>query len=394
MTSTSDAGGAGTEANSDGESHDQDQDQDLVAELAAAEERVEAAEDAVTAFGEGKLERLAAAHGDFSGLLDRYEEPATGDGDFQQFIEFQEKVADFVDRLDEDLTLYEVFEECDEYLQQRRLTEGDFAHVREQLDPVADLAARLGERDEAHEAYRSARTRVRRRRRELADRAAELERLRELGEADLDASTERLREPIDAYNEQVREAFERFRSEESAREVLAVLADLSAIPLVPYDAPPEDLHAYVRDHEAGEEPVGQLLEYADYSRSKLAHYVADPDALKRAVATRRTYLRRLDADPLTVDWPPPAAGVLRYRCAELTGAVNRVAPDAVAALRAVRQLPRETDYERLRTAAVARSELSPDERERVRSGAVEAELEQVREQRARLGEALKTYPSR
>jgi hypothetical protein len=86
--------------------------------------------------------------------------------------------------------------------------------------------------------------------------------------------------------------------------------------------------------------------------------------------------------------------VLRYRCRELTGAVNRVAPDAVAALRAVRKLPRETDYGRLRAAAVARAELSPEERERVRSGAVEAGLERAREQRARLGEALETYPSR
>jgi len=386
MTSTSDASGASAAEDST--------DEDLVAELAAAEQRLEAAEEAVADFGESELERLAAAHDEFTGLLDRYEEPATGDGDFQQFIEFQESVADFVERLDGDLTLYEVFEECDEYLQQRRLTEGDFAHVREQLAPVADLAARLDERDAAREAYRSARTRIRKRRRELADRVAELERLRDLGEADLDAPTERLRDPVEAYNEQVREGFERFRREEPARAVLDTLADLAAIPLVPYQAPPEDLHAYVRDHEAGAEPVGQLLEYADYSRSKLAHYVADPDALKRAVATRRTYLQRLDAEPLTVDWPPPEAGTLRYRCRELTGAVDRVAPDAVAALRAVRQLPRQTDYERLRTAAVARAELSPEERERVRSGAVGTELERAREQRARLGEALETHPSR
>jgi len=384
MTSTSDAG-RGT-STGDGE--------DPVADLAAAEERVEATEEAVAEFGEAELDRLAAAHEDFSGLLDRYEEPATGDGDFQKFIEFQENVAGFVDRLDEDLLLYEVFEECDEYLQQRRLTEGDFAHVREQLEPVADLAARLEERDAAREAYRSARTRVRTRRRELADRVADLKRLRDLGEADLDAPTERLREPVEAYNEQVREAFERFRREEPARDVLDTLADLAAIPMVPYETPPEDLHAYVRDHGAGEEPVGQLLEYADYSRSKLAHYVADPDALKRAVATRRTYLRGVGPGPLTVDWPPPEAGVLRYRCDELTGAVDRVAPDAVAALRAVRRLPRETDYERLRTAAVARAELSPEERERVRSGAVEAELERARGQRTRLAEALETYPSR
>jgi hypothetical protein len=385
MTSTSDAAGSGA-GTGDGE--------DLVATLAAAEERLEAAEEAVADFGEAELDRLAAAHDEFTGLLDRYEEPATGDGDFQQFIEFQESVASFVDRLDEDLLLYEVFEECDEYLQQRRLTEGDFAHVREQLDPVADLAARLEERDGAREAYRSARTRIKQRRRELADRVADLERLRDLGEADLDAPTERLREPIEAYNEQVREAVERFRREAPAREVLDTLADLAAIPLVPYEAPPEDLHAYVSDHEAGAESVEQLLEYADYSRSKLAHYVADPDALKRSVATRRTYLRGVDPDPLTVDWPPPAAGVLRYRCDELTGAVDRIAPDAVTALRAVRRLPRETDYERLRTAAVARAELSPEERERVRSGAVEADLERAREQRARLGEALETYPSR
>ncbi|MEF8906576.1 MAG: hypothetical protein V5A13_01825 [Haloarculaceae archaeon] len=384
MTSTSDAG-RGT-STGDGEG--------LVAELAAAEERLEAAEAAVAEFGEAELDRLAAAHDEFTGLLDRYEEPATGDGDFQQFIEFQENVAGFVDRLDEGLLLYEVFEECDEYLQQRRLTEGDFAHVREQLEPVADLAARLEERDEAREAYRSARTRIKQRRRELADRVADLERLRDLGEADLDAPTERLREPVETYNEQVREGFEGFRRETPARDVLDTLADLAAIPLVTYEAPPADLHAYVRDHEAGTESVEQLLEYADYSRSKLAHYVADPDALKRSVATRRTYLRRLDAGPLTVDWPPPQADVLRYRCRELTGAVNRIAPDAVAALRAVRRLPRETDYERLRRAAVARAELSPEERERVRSGAVETELERAREQRARLGEALETHPSR
>jgi len=385
MTSTSEpSAGAGAKGDAG----------DLVADLTAAEQRLEAAEDAVAEFGEADLERLADAHEEFSALLDRYEEPATGDGDFEQFIEFQESVADSVDRLDEDLLLYEVFEECDEYLQQRRLTAADFAHVREQLEPVADLAARLEERDTAHEAYRSVRTRLKRRRRELADRIAELERIRDLGEADLDAPMERLREPVEAYNEQVREGFDRFRHEASARDVLDTLAALAAIPLVPYEAPSEDLQGYVRDHEAGAESVERLLEYADYSRSKLAHYVADPDALKRAVATRRTYLRRLDADPLTVDWPPPPPGVLRYRCEELTGAVDRVAPDAVPALRAVRRLPRETDYERLRMAAVARTKLSAEERERLRSGAVAAELERVREQRTRLGGALETFPSR
>jgi acyl-coenzyme A thioesterase PaaI-like protein len=85
---------------------------------------------------------------------------------------------------------------------------------------------------------------------------------------------------------------------------------------------------------------------------------------------------------------------LRHRCDELTSAVNRIAPAVVEDLRAVAQLPRETDYERLRTAAVAEAELTAEERERVKSGAVEEELREARETRERLGEALAEYPSR
>lgn len=365
-----------------------------VAELEAAADAVAEAEERVAEFGEGALETLAAAHEEFTAILARYEEPATGDGDFQQFIEFQGKIADVVEDLPEDLLLRETFEAADERLQQRRLSESDFERVRADLEPVADLAGRLDERRDARERYRAARSGVRHRLQEVRERIAELERVTRLGDADLDAPVERLREPIEAYNEAVAEAFGAFRGEAPARDVLALLEAAQRFPLVPFRRPPADLVEYVDAAEAGTEPIPQLLEYAEYSRSKLAHYVADADALKTAVRPHTTYLRRLDATPLTVEWPPAAAEVLRWRCREAGRVLNRFAPDVVEALRTVRELPRITDYERLRETAVATAELGPAERERLRSGEVAAELDALREEREALEAALETHPER
>lgn len=366
---------------------------DLVSALADADAARKAARERVEEFGEEELQHLVDAHEEFTELLDRYEEPATGDGDFERFIEFQGKVEQFVERLDEDLLLYEAFEESDDHLQQRRLTESDFEYVREQLEPVADLVARLDERREAEERYERVRRRLRDRIHELGERIDDLERLARLGEADLGAPTDRLRNPIEAYDEAVSDAFAQFRREASAREVFAFLETTTAFPLVGFRPPPNDLARYVREYPPGEEPIPDLLEYADFSRSKLDHYVDDPDALKRSIGTRQTYLRRLDADPLTIGWPPPAASELQWRCQELTAVVNRLAPEIVEQLRAVTALPREHDYQRLRESAVAASELAADEREQIRSGAVETELQEARTERERLREALAEHPS-
>jgi len=365
---------------------------DLVDRLATAESDLEDARERVAEFGETELERLADAYDEFVRLIDRYEEPATGDGNFETFIEFQGKIATFVEGLSDDLLLRETFEECDEHLQQRRLSESDFEHVREQIEPVADLVGRLDDRQRARDAYHRARNAVRDRRRELTDHISELRRLERLGEADLDAPTERLREPIESYNEQVTDAFQAFRADAPAREVLSVLGATTAYPLVEFQPPPEDLQAYVQSHPPGTEPIPTLLEYSEFSRSKLNHYVEDAVALEQAVGSHQTYLRRLDADPLAVSWPPPEAAVVTWRCRELTAVVNRFAPPVVEHLREVAALPRETDYQRLRESAVAEAELTAEERQRLERGAVSEELAAAIAERDRLEQALETYP--
>ncbi len=129
-------------------------------------------------------------------------------------------------------------------------------------------------------------------------------------------------------------------------------------------SPPARTADVRREHDAGTEPIPTLLEYADYSASKLDHYVDDAAALRSAVATRQTYLRRLDAEPVRVDWPPPSATALPWLCRAYRSVVARFADESVvAALREVRGLAERDDYERLRESALARSELTEAERD-------------------------------
>lgn len=367
---------------------------DAVASLERAASEYERARERVEEIGAEPLRECREIYRELTDLLERYDGRATGGGDFEAFMEFQGRVGTLTDDLPEDLPERETFEEVDDFLQQRRLTESDFEQAREMLAPVGNLVGRLAERDDARERYSDARREAQRRREELDDRIGQLERLVRLGEADLDAPVEHLRDPIDRYDEAVTEAFRDFRSETPAREVLAVIERADAYPLVDFRSPPEELLAYVRTHDAGTEPIPKLLEYADYSPSKLDHYVDDVSALQSAVATRRTYLRGLDAEPLRFNWPPPTAAELPWRCREYRAVVARFADESVvAALRDVRALARRDDYERLRESAVARSDLTESERERLASGAVEEELAAARKRLAAVEDALGTYSS-
>jgi hypothetical protein len=368
---------------------------DLVAELDRLDSELDRANERVDEFGEDNLQELADIYRKFTDVIDRYEEDVTDDGgDIQDNIEFQSQIAAVTEEIPDDLLLKETFDECDEYLQKRWFHDSDFEHVREQLEPVADLVDRLDTRDDLLTSYRETRKDIRYRIRDLDDRIDELERLSRLSDADLDAPTEEIREPIETYNEAVTEAFETFSREAPARDVVDFLEAMSVYPLVSFETPDEELLSYIHNHPPGEEPIPQLLEYSEYSQSKLSHYVEDPEKLRRIVGGRQTYLDGLDADPLCISWPPPTADTLQWRCQELTAAVNRVAPAVVDHLRTVSTLPRETPYERLRDTAVVRQDLTDEERERIQTEDIDAQLEEAGTERAELDTALEEYPDR
>jgi hypothetical protein len=368
----------------------------VVEDLEAAAGTLDSAEAAVEERGEARLERIRAGYDEATGLLDRYADTATGSGgeNFRAYVQFQEEFTTFVEGLDDDLPYREAFENALDAVDKRRLNEGDFEAARDAIAPAREAAALLERRADAREAYREARRAALKRRSTLEDEIADRERLLELGAADLDAPIEELREPIEAYNDAVRDAFETFRETTPSREVVAFAVTAERFPLVDVPRPPEELRTYLEQEDTGEEPIPKLLEYAEYSRSKLDHYVDDPGKLKRRVATHQTYLGRLDGSALTIEWPPRQAEAVRMRCDELISLVSRFAPgDVVATLREVRERTRDEDrFETLRNAAVAIEELGQDERERLRSGAVESELRSRREEREAIEAALEATP--
>ncbi len=368
---------------------------ELTAALERADSRYREVANRIDEVGEARVEAVADALDRARGLLDRYEGRATGSGDFKAFVEFKQSFSELVENLDEDLPRREAFEEANDVVDKRRISEGDFETARDRLDSAEPVAELLDERASARQSYREAKGALRRERERIDGEVERLEQLQSLGEADLDAPTGRLREPVDAYNRVVREAFRAFKREQSAREVLAFVADTGTYPLVAFRQPPEDLFAYVRESEVGTEPISTLLEYSEYSRSKLGHYVDDAADLKRHVATERTYLERLDAGPLTVDWPPPRAERLRYEARERVAVTARFAPESVVErAREVRDLAHDPEYERLREAVVAEEQLTAEQRRRLDDGGIADDLAALRDRHETLSAALEEYPER
>jgi hypothetical protein len=362
---------------------------DVLAELADARADYEDAAAVVADHGEPRLTQVADALDRAQGLLDRYEGDATGTGDFQSYVEFEGAFESLVEELPDDLPGRAAFERANDHVDQRRLSVEDFERARAALADAEEYTGLLRARETAAAAVDDARHAARRRLSTVDDRIETLERLQRFGDADLDAPTDAIEEPIAAYDDAVRAAFETFLADTPAREVLSTVAETAHYPLVEFQQPSSELRQFLADSPVGDEPIPTLLAYESYSASKLDHYVPDAGQFNARVSVHRAYLDRLGPEPLVVGSPPPAAGVLRARGEELVSVTAKFAPESVVArARRLPRLARRDDYERLRTAVRAETELNDEERQRLQSGAVETELDRLREARDRLSTAL------
>ncbi|GAB7090441.1 hypothetical protein JCM18237_07120 [Halorubrum luteum] len=333
-------------------------------ELVAVESRIER-------LGEERVEAAADAYRQAHRVLEQYEEDAVGTGDFGSYVKFEGAFAAATD-VDDDALAAEAFTAADEAVEKRRLSASDFEAARAALEPAAEYVELLGDRDDAVDAYRAARKETREARDRLAEHLDELRAVAGMADANLEIEIDRLREPVLTYNESVLEGFRSFYKTESARAVFDLLERADRTPFVDVDVPPTDLREYVDDNAAGEEPLATLLEYADYSPSKLDHYVDDPGALRTAVAVHRTYIERLDGEPFALAWPPKPGEELAYAIDELVPLVSRFADEeTVATLRTIRKLARSDEYEALRRAAEVRETLDGEELELLRSGEID-----------------------
>ncbi len=342
--------------------------------------------------GEASVMAVRSAYESILDLFDRYEERATDWDDFEGYVEFQNQLVEFIDGLPAELPERDAFIAADDRLDQRNLSERDFERARSALGPARELAELADRHDELERAYREAYHAVERELSTLDDRIDELRRLQSYADLDLERSLDPLQSPIQAYNEAIRDAFRTFRATAPATELLDWVTTTTAYPFVSVTQPPDRLTTYLETHPVGAEPIPTLLEYADYSRSKLAHYVDDPRALLGAIGSSRTYLERLDPSPLTIDWPPPQAGYLRYRIDELIRVIDAMADaETIAQLREIAQLTRTPTYEGLRAIAVANGRLDPESRRRLQDGSIDRELDTTTDRRDQLAAALSAH---
>jgi hypothetical protein len=372
---------------------------DAAARVEAAENRIEALRDAkqrlatveseIESVGEDTVVDAADAYRKAIRLLDRYEGSATGTGDFQAYVEFQDKFLGLVEDIDDDTPASEAFAAAGERLDQRRLSESDFDGAREDLEPAAEYVDLLDRREDAEAAVAKAKRDARLCRRDLDEEIEERAEWLAVGEADLDAPVEELTEPIEAYNDAVLDDFDEFYASASIAAVVDFLDRAESFPLVEFRSPPRDLREFAAESPDADEPIPTLLEYADYTGSKLDHYAEDPGLLQTTVAVHRTYLERLSGEPLTVSRPPPSPAKLRFQARERLSLLGRFADEeTIAQLRTVRDLTRRDDYQELRRAARAHEELDADELAAVQSGAAATELERLRDARDRLAAEL------
>lgn len=361
---------------------------DLLAELREARAQRDEIAAEIERDGEQSVQAVADAVDEATRLFHRYEDSATGTGDFEAYLEFQSQFAELVENLPEDLSEREGFEAANEAVDQRTISESDFERAREAIAPAGEIADLLGRREAARERVDDAERAVTTRLTGIDRRLDELADLRRLGDADLSAPTEDLTDPIERYDDAVSEAFDDYAESTPVRDLLDLIETTRLYPLVEFERPPDDLLEYVRTRAVGEEPLPTLLSYAQYSGSKLSHYVEDPTAFETTVPVHRTYLDRIDAEPLTVGSPPPADR-LEHLAAELVAVVGRFADEETVALaRDLESLARREEYDRIRDAVVAEAELTPEQREALKNGEYAAEEERLRADRERLEQAL------
>ena len=346
--------------------------------------------DRIDEVGREALSAIISARDDMRSLLSKYRDRAVGTESFGAFVQFRAELQQLVDGLPADLPERSTFEDIAERFEKSRLHASDFEWATEQLDRLDRFEALLEEERAAADRVSRARRAVREERDRLADRLDRLAELRTFEDLDLDAPVDSLRDPIDRYNELVQRDYRTFRREVPASEFAEFLRTAERYPLVSARSLPEDVGEYIDSTPAGENTIEELLEYSTFSPSKLHHYVDDPTALKRSIATQRTAIDRHDVSPFLIEWPPPRAAILRWRLRELRPVVDRFAgEETIVALREVRSLLQDTArYRRLRQVAVANEELSASERDLLESGNLEAETRRVRASLDRLDEAL------
>lgn len=359
--------------------------------LEAAREQKQAVDGEIASVGESMVIAAADEYERAIQLLDSYQDSATGTGNFQAYVEFQDRFIGLVEELPKSIPEREAFEIAADRLDQRRLNKSDFEAARKDLAPVATYRELLNQRQEAADALASAEREVSQARQAVTEAIEYYKLLCSYSDVDFSVSTTALSEPISEYNDSVHQDFTEFYETASISAVISFLERTESFPLISYQAPPQDLSQFIRQSPDAGDSIPTLLEYADFSGSKLDHYAADPALLQTTVGVHRTYLERLSAEPLSISIPPPAAGRLQFFTSEAISVLGRFArEETIAAIRTVRDITFEPVYNKYRLALAAEVNLSDAARQLLKNKRAEAGKKELLSLQETIDSALNT----
>lgn len=337
------------------------------------------------------IEEVREARGLYHELqryIDRYREPATGHGDFESYIEFQSVLAEIEEQLDGGVYGERGFRDAIQRFESRTLREKHFRRAENDLQGVRETVEVLERVEEIEDELRSERGRLGKRRKELEREIDDLERgIREASEAP-DADASRLESLLDSYNEAVEREYESWLSSAAAREVVGHVYRASGMPLIEAEGVDRSTVEALEVSEVGDESVERLLELAEYSDSKLQHYVDDPTRFRSELPT--AWFRVADAEPYKLS-PDMQEGVVERLVPELVRVVSEFASErTIEVLREIGDLARCGRYSGMRRALMARQTTGGVDAESLQEEkqGMERELDQVRDDLERIDEAL------
>jgi len=327
--------------------------------------------------GEERAETTRALYESLTDVTEEYREEATGHGNFEKYVEFENHVIAFENTVEEeDVHLQDDFEKSLERLDRRTLQDKHFRRALDDLDAVEELAEDYERYTELRDELRDELGSLERRKEELASRIDELEESVEKAREVEDVDVSELRDSVETYNDRVRRDFEEFVRDTSAVEVARLGEHVSNSSLLG-DVPVEEGDAERLDEYVDDESVDRVLELADSSDAKLSHYLEDTEGFRDAVP--RLWFESPSAEPFVLSYEPE--GKAKYKTRELVPIVAEFADEeTVEALRGVKRMAERGDYSRMRSALVDRREVGGD------AETVEEELEEARSERRRAEE--------
>ncbi|MGZ4912956.1 MAG: DUF7118 family protein [Halobacteriota archaeon] len=359
---------------------------ELLAEIDAVNEQIREV-------GRARLELVEQFNQELRTLIRSFEEtPDT----FRVYVDLAKRLDRIARRVgkahDEGLLDHtEHFDKALAVLKKRR-----FETATSELDRIPNLGLLARQRqlfDEYKKAYAAMRARRDAVGREIATKSEYYSSLQRVEVASFDEVAS-LEERMETYNDEVGSFLEAFFVHAPAAESLKISLDACYHPELGFPQPlrydhAERLLVFLQRESLGSAPLHQLLEYATYSDNKLSHYVKDKIAFKQVMEANITWLEALDtikhraALKLSL---AESGSSLSVRIPRMIAFLSKrgAPPDMITFCRDVQRLVRSGRYKRIR----ATTTVNRDHLEQMQRGTHVDDLASLREDHARLSEAL------